>query len=144
MARTKLEDIISYILSQGNTNGNFDIVRYTDADSRPIPVKTYGMHVHINPSEFFESVQEHIGPFATENWKINVDVIINRRMDDRDSVSDSLGISYWVDTMRALFQNGTNSGKFKNSWWEFEEEDPSNDIYVVKGVLNVEILNNYS
>ena len=144
MARTKLEDIISYIETQANTNTNFDIVRYTDTDSRPIPVKTYGAHIYISPSEFFEQEFEHIGPFATERWRINFDVIINRRMDDRDSVSDSLGISYWVDTIRALFQNGTNSGKFKNSWWEFEEEDPSKDIYRIKGVLNVEILNNYT
>ena len=144
MARVTLEDIVSYTIAKGETNTNLDIVRYTDADSNPIPVKTYGMHIYMNPSEFFEQEFEHIGPFATEFWKLNVDVIINRKMDDRVSISDSLGISYWVDALRALFQNGTNSGTFKNSWWEFEEEDPGQDMYIIKGVLNVEILNNYS
>lgn len=144
MTRTKLEDVISYAETQLNTLTKLDSVKYTDTDSQPIRVKTYGAHIYIDPADFFAQEFEHIGPFATERWSVNVDIIINRNLADRKSISDSFGISYWVDTIRNLFMNGTNDGKFKNSWWDYTEQDPSEDLYTIKGVFQCEILNNYT
>lgn len=144
MARQKLEDIISYIETQLATQTDIDTVKYTDRDAMPIPVKTYGVHIYIGDEDYHTSERKHIGPLLSETYFVRVDMIINRRFKDRNSVSDSKGISYWQDTLEALFLNGTNSGQFKDSFWEFNELDINDDIYVIKGVLTVEILNNYT
>ena len=146
MSRTKLEDIVSYVETKLNTVSNLDTVKYTDSDNEPIPVKTYGAQIYFDPTNFFNQEFQYIGKFATEFWKLKVDIIINKRFKDRESVSNSLGVSYWIDTIRALFEFGQNVTMFRNSWWELESLDPksSTDGYLLKGVFQCEILNNYN
>ena len=145
MARQKLNDIVSYIETKLATNTDFDTVKYTDFDSQPIPVRTYGAHIYLLDEEGAKTDERrHLGPLLTEIYRIGVDIIINKRYADRTSVSDAKGISYWLDTIEALFLNQTNSGAFKDSYWEFTGLEPDEDVYTIKGILVVEILNNYA
>lgn len=144
MTRYKLEDVISYIETKLATLTDLDVVTYTDFDSQPIPVKSYGAHIYVSPDDFSIDERRHIGPLLTETYLINVDIIINKRSLDRSSVSDAKGISYWVDTVKALLLNQQNNGLFTDSFWKFTALDDSNDTYIIKGVLTVEILNRYT
>ena len=143
MANQKLEDIISYAETKLNTLTDLDIVRYTDSDSQPIPVKTYGAHIYIGDETPWEDERRHIGPLLTQTYTVNIDIIINKRFKDRLSVSDAKGISYWKNTVTELLLNGTNGGLFKDSFWKPIELDDSEDGYIIKGILTVEVLNRY-
>lgn len=143
MARQKLENIVAYAETKLKTISDLDTVKYTDRDSETIMVKRYGAQIYIGADDPSEDLRLHLGNVITERWNINLDIIIKKFFSDRNSVSDSKGISYWIDTIKALFLNGTNGGVFRDSYWEVLGTDPSEDSYVIRGNLFIEVLNIY-
>jgi len=145
MANTELEDLIVYLeTTKLATISDFDKIVYTDFDKTPITVKRYGAHIYLIPKEFHETDRRHIGSHLTEIWNINVDIIINRHFKTmRKSVSDAKGISYWNDLITDLLLDGSNSGIFESSKWEFQDLKTENDNYTLEGVFNCEVVNTY-
>jgi len=145
MARQKLNDIISYLETKLATNSDLSgNIHYTDEQATMPPIKRYGVHIYVE-GEPLETEHRHIGPRLTEIWTIKLDVVLNRRyVTDRKSVSDAKGISYWIDTVQALLLNGTNSGVFESSEWNYSMTDETGDAYKLKGEFTVEINNLYT
>jgi len=146
MARQKLNDIITYLETKLATSSDLvGNIRYTEFEEQPPPVLTYGAHIYLTADDPNEDERRHIGPLLTETWSIHLDIIVNRSFQkSRQAISDTKGISYWIDFMKALLQNGTNSGAFEDSFWQFNQIDSSQDGYTLKGVFVCEVLNNYS
>lgn len=145
MANTELEDLIVYLeTTKLATISDFDRIVYTDFGKTPPRVKTYGAHIYLTPNEFYESERQHIGNHLTDFWKINVDIILNRHFQTmRKSISDAKGISYWKKTITTLLLDGSNSGIFESSKWEFQDLKTENDNYTLEGVFNCEVVNTY-
>jgi len=144
MARQKLEDIVSFLKVRLGTISDFDIVKYTHADTKSFAVKSYGAHIYIPETGPYEDVSRYIGKKLTEVWNLGLDIIINRPFrEDESSITDSKGISYWKDTIENLLLHKTNSGVFLDTKWNLIVVDPSNDRVVLKGQFMCEIINNY-
>jgi len=144
MARQKLEDIVSYLETKLATNADLKgNIYYLDAESADPAIRQFGAIIYPLP-EPLETERRHLGPRLTETWKTGLDIVMNRKYTDRKSVSDSRGISYWVDTIQALLLNGTNGGVFESSQWHYITTDETGDAYKLKGEFEVEIDNLYT
>jgi len=145
MATQKLEDIISFIETQLNTLSQLDTVVYKGEDDQDPPVKNFGAVIYTSKDGFIETEHKHIGPHLTENWTINLDLIIQRKAQTpRTSVSETYGTSYWINTLMTLFFNKTNSGAFVRTYYESEDYEEINSGIKIKGVVRVELLNKYT
>jgi len=145
MAKQELNDVISYLETKLATNSDLaGNIHYTDEQSSIPVIKRYGVHLYVE-GEPFETEHKYLGPMLTEMWTIKTDIILNRRyVTDRKSVSDAKGISYWIATVKALLLNGTNSGAFESSEWNYLTTDETGDTYILKGEFLAEINNVYT
>ena len=144
MANQKLEQIIVWLEGKLNTVADFDKVEYTDDNQSPPVVKDYGAHMYRTPGEDYEEERVHIGNHLKEFWSINTDIIINRHFQSpRKSVSDAKGISYWLDTIKTLLNEGSNSGVFDSSRWIYDDYIKDTDMYTLKGRFTCELVNTY-
>jgi len=146
MARQTLNDIVTYLETKLATNGDLKgNIYYTERDSTSPAIRQYGAHIWVPETDPLETERRYLGPRLTEMWTLKLDIVLNRKYaDDRKSVSDSRGISYWIDTVMALLLNGTNSGVFESSEWNYLYTDETGDASVLKGEFNVEINNLYT
>jgi hypothetical protein len=63
----------------------------------------------------------------------------------RTVFSDAKGLSYWENTLMALFINQTNGGLFKDSYWSASLPMEINaDSVILRGVLFVHLQNLYT
>lgn len=143
---TKIEDILQYIETRAATIsdlvGNIKVVQ----PNNPVPnIKTYGLRVYFGSENWKELRRTKIGPIVSEIYNVNVDLVFNRALTPRAVFSDAKGISYWENTLTALFINKTNGGLFKDSYWapslplEFNA-----DSVILRGILTVHIENLYT
>jgi len=144
MANQTLENIVSYIETKLATISLLKQVEYTDSEDQPPLIREYGAHIFLPEEDSYESERRYIGAHLNETWNIRVDIIINRHFQtQRKAVSDARGTSYWKALITELFLNGTNSGVFESSKWEFSDYDTNADIYKLKGIFSCELLNTY-
>ena len=143
---TKIEDIIQYIETRaatiGDLVGNVKVVH----PGNPVPaIKTYGLRVYFGQDDWKEIQRKKIGPIVSELYKVNVDLVFNRNLTPRAVFSDAKGISYWENTLTALFMNKTNGGLFKDSYWAASlPMEITADAVILRGILNVHLQNIYT
>ena len=146
MANQKLNDIISYLETKipeeiPELRGKVKVA----LPNEPFPggIKDYGIRIYLGLEKPKDTQYRKIGPIATEYWRINVDVLLNRALKSRELYSDSRGVSYWESqlTSALIFEN--NNGDFVGSGWEFQNQENENDATVLKGIFNCEVQNRY-
>jgi hypothetical protein len=143
---TKLEDILQYIETKAATNGdlvnNIKVVH----PGQPVPAfKTYGLRVYFGQDDWKEIRRVKIGPIVDEHYRVNVDLVFNRALTPRTVFSDAKGISYWENTLTAMFINKTNNGLFKDSYWSASlPMEITADAVILRGILNVHLQNIYT
>ncbi len=138
-------DIISFLLSQLDTEARLTTISFTGNDDQEPQVKEYGAHIYMGEEEPVEREARHIGPHLTETWSINLDIIIKKKSKTpRDAVSDPYGTSYWIKTITNLLLNKKNNGMFKWTRWNSLEHEEINSGIKIKGLFNCEILNTYT
>jgi hypothetical protein len=140
----KLEDAVGYLETTLGSNVNLKgKVTWTYKDDTTPPFKDYGVHLYLGLAEPKQVEYRKIGPIATESWQINCDVVLNKSFKARDSVSNSLGISYWENYMvRTLFHK-QNNGTFRDSWWDSMGVEDYSDSHVIRGLFNCQYDNQY-
>lgn len=145
MANQKLNDILSYIETRGQTVpllvGKVKVTRKDE----PFPgvIKDYGLRVYVGLEKPKEDIRKKIGPIVNEIWRINADLIINRSLKSRELYSDTYGASYWVDKLTSTFLNQTNNGAFRDSFWEFAGQDNEDEAVIVRGIFQCEVVSTY-
>lgn len=143
---TTIEDILQYIESKASTNGdlvgNIKVIH----PGNPVPaIKTYGLRVYFGQEDWKEVQRKKIGPIVSEIYKVNVDLVFNRNLTPRAVFSDVKGISYWENTLTALFMNQLNGGLFKDSYWAASlPMEITADAVILRGILNVHLENIYN
>lgn len=142
---TKIEDILLYIEARlatiGDLVGNIKVVH----PGNPVPnIKNYGVRAYIGQDTWKEIKRNKIGPIVSEHYQVNVDLVFNRSLTPRQVYSDAKGISYWENTLIALFVNKTNGALFKDSYWAPNGSPEINaDSVILKGILFVHVQNLY-
>lgn len=107
--------------------------------------RDYGFKVYFGREDWHELIRNKIGPIYTEVYRINADLVFNRRLASRQVFSDAKGISYWNDILIRTFLNQRNSNTFKDCKWEPEGTiEKGSDSVVLKGVLTVRLENQLS
>jgi hypothetical protein len=143
---TKIEDILQYIETRAATNS--DLVGFVKVvhPGNPVPAfKTYGLRVYFGQDNWKEIQRVKIGPIVSEIYRINVDLVFNRNLTPRTVFSDAKGISYWENTLSALFMNKTNGGVFKDSYWAATlPMEVTSDAVILRGILFVHLQNIYT
>ena len=141
----ELNDIITYLETTLATDqylkGN---IKFT-YEANPIPaIRDYGAHIYCGIQPIKEERPHKIGPWLLETWSINVDIILNKSFKPRESMSNSLGVSYWSGRVKDLLLHGTNGGLFRDSSWLFLYPESTDMAQILHGVFKVEIENRYS
>jgi hypothetical protein len=141
---TKLNDIVSYMET---TLGSYSMLRgnviWTYKDDTTPAFKDYGAHLYLGLAEPKEVEYRKIGPLASETWRINCDLVVNKNYKPRLSVSDPYGLSYWENQLFAAFFHKNNNGTFRDSWWDSQGIDDFSDSHVVRGILTCQLDNQY-
>lgn len=142
---TKIEDILQYIEAQCATISDLATNIKVVFPGNPVPnIKTYGVRVYFGQEDWKVLKRNKIGPIVSEHYKVNVDLIFNRSLTPRTVFSDAKGISYWENTLTALFVNKTNGGVFKDSYWAPHGAMEINaDSVILKGILFAHLQNTY-
>ncbi len=145
MSRVTINDGVTYLKAQlaTLTTPKLDMIEYTDYDTKTPRVKNYGAHIYISSEDPDETERKYIGPLLNETYTLNLDVIIAKHYRRGKSISDTYGISFWVDAIKNLLQGGKNSGAFQDSSWKLSEVDSSEDSYKIKGLFIFEVINQY-
>jgi hypothetical protein len=140
-----LETVVSYLETTLATNSRLaGNIKFT-FEPNPVPsVKDYGVHIYCGFEPLKEEVPHKIGPWLKETWYLNVDLIINRAFTPRTSISDSLGVSYWENQMKTLLKHSTNSGTFRDSYWETLYIAPTDGAQIIRGRFVCEVENRYT
>lgn len=143
---TKIEDILQYIESQvatiGFSGANMKVVH----PGEPVPAfKDYGIRAYFGQDNWKEIRRNKIGPIVSEIYSVNVDLVFNKHLTPRSVFSDARGISYWENTLTALFINERNGGLFKDSYWVASlPMEINSDSVILRGILTVHLQNIYS
>ncbi len=142
---TKIEDILQYIETKAATIGDLVGQIKVVHPGNPVPnIKNYGLRVYFGQDDWKEVRRNKIGPIVSEIYHVNVDLVFNRALTPRAVFSDAKGISYWENTLTALFMNETNSGVFKDSYWSPALPMEINaDSVILRGILFVHVQNIY-
>lgn len=141
----KLNDIVGYLETTLGSNANLvGNIKWTYKDDTPPSFKSYGAHMYLGLEEPKEIEYRKIGPVAQENWKVNLDIWINKNYLPRVSVSDPLGISYWENQLTASLFHKQNNGTFKDSWWDSQGVEDKADSHIIRGLFNVQLENVYT
>lgn len=134
-----LESVLQYIETQAATIsdlvGHIKVVFPKEAEPN---FKDYGLKVYFGRDDWSEVVRNKIGPIYTVIYRINMDLVFNRRLASRQVFSDAKGISYWQNLLIETFINQKNNGAFKDSYWTPDVEmDRPADSVVLRGTLTV-------
>ena len=145
MATQDLDDIITFIETRLNTVSKLDTVVFQGADDPEPNVRKQGAIITVQLEDLVTREHRHIGPHLTENWKIDVSIVLKQKAKTpRKSVSDAYGTSYWIKELTELFLNQTNDGAFVRTWWSTDTIEEINSGITIKGLVNLEILNKYT
>lgn len=140
----KLNDAINYVEATLGSNSLLKgRIEWTYKDDSVPGFKDYGIHIYLGLAEPKEVEYRKIGPLASENWRINCDVVLNKNYKPRVSMSDPLGISYWENYMVSSFFHKQNNGTFRDSWWDSQGVDDLADSHIIRGLFNCQFDNQY-
>lgn len=141
----KLNDAVSYLETTLGSNSELrNNVKWTSRNDTPPNFKNYGVHIYLGLNEPKETEYRKIGPIALERWRINVDMHINKNYKVRVSISDPTGVSYWENQLFSTLFHKQNSGTFRDSWWDSLGVEDNSDSYVIRGIFNCELDNQYT
>lgn len=141
----KLNDNVSYLERTLGSNSYLkNNIKWTYKDDSVPVFKDYGIHIYLGLTEPKEIEYRKIGPWALEHWRINLDMVLNKNYKPRDSVSDSLGLSYWENYLTSQFFHKQNNGTFQDSWYETLGVDDFADSHIIRGIFHSQIDNQYT
>lgn len=140
----KLNDGVTYLET---TLGSYNLlkgnIKWTYKDDTIPAFKDYGLHLYLGLKEPKKVEYRKIGPFAFETWQINCDMVLNKNFKPRDSVGNSLGLSYWENYLFDTLFHKQNNGTFHDSWWDSNGVEDLADCHIVRGIFNCQFDNQY-